>query len=83
MGDRWLGPDDVVAFVDAAEQHVAEMNRPDPVVDFLEADGMLLQRMGDEQEALPHADGARVGDALDEEMARILHGRQGTGIGAG
>jgi len=35
MGDRWLGPDDVVAFVDAAEQHVAEVNRPDTVGDFL------------------------------------------------
>ncbi len=65
-----LGSDDGVAFVDAAEQHVTEMNRPDPVVDFLEADGVLLQRIGDEQQALPQADGARVGDALDEEMAR-------------
>ena len=84
MGDSvLLGSDDVIAFVDAAEQHVTEMNRPDPVVDFLEADGVLLQRIGDEQQALPQADGARVGDALDEEMARILHGRQGAGIGAG
>jgi hypothetical protein len=48
MGDRWRVPDNVVAFIDAAEQHVAEMNRPTPVVDLLEADGVLLQRIGDE-----------------------------------
>jgi hypothetical protein len=42
MGDSWPGPDDVVAFVDAAEQHVAEVNRPDAVVDLLEADGVRL-----------------------------------------
>jgi plasmid stabilization system protein ParE len=29
---------EVMAFVDASEQHVAEVNGPDPVVDFLEAD---------------------------------------------
>jgi hypothetical protein len=40
MGDRWLGPDDVVAFVDAAQEDVAEVNRPDAVVDLLEPDRM-------------------------------------------
>ena len=60
MGDTvLLGSDDVVAFVDAAQQHVAEVNRPDPVVDLLEADGVLLERVGEEQQALPEADGAR------------------------
>ena len=48
MGDSsLLGPDDIVALVDAAEQDVAEVNRPDPIVDFLEADGMLLQGVGE------------------------------------
>lgn len=40
MGDSsQLGPDDVVAFVDTSEQDVAEVNEPNAVVDFLEADG--------------------------------------------
>jgi hypothetical protein len=29
---------------------MTEMNRPDAVVDFLEADGVLLQRLGDEEQ---------------------------------
>jgi Phage integrase family len=50
MGDSsQLGPDDVVAFVDASEQDLAEVNGPDAIVDFLEADGMLLQRIGEEE----------------------------------
>jgi hypothetical protein len=48
MGDSsLLRPDDVVAFIDAAEQDVAEVNRPNPIVDFLEAHGMLLQGVGE------------------------------------
>jgi hypothetical protein len=47
----------------------------------LEPDRVLLERIGDEQESLLQADGAGVGDALNEEMAGILNGRQGTGIG--
>ena len=51
MGDSsQLGPDDVVAFVDASEQDVAEVNGPDPIVDFLETDWMLLQGVGDEEQ---------------------------------
>ena len=48
------------------------MNGPDPVADLLEADGMLLQGVGEEEELLLQANGARVGDALDEEVAGIL-----------
>ena len=63
MGDRWLGPDDVVPFVDSAEEHVAEVDRPDAVVDLLESDWVLFQRIGDEEQTLPQADGAGVGSA--------------------
>ncbi len=83
MGDRWLGPDDVVPFVDATQQDVAEVNGPDAVGDLLEADGMLLERVGEEEQALLQADGAGVGDALDEEMARVLDGRQGARVDPG
>jgi hypothetical protein len=40
------GPDDVVAFIDAPQEDVAEVNRPEPVVDLFEVDGMLLERIG-------------------------------------
>lgn len=45
MGDRWLaklGPNDAVTFVDSPEQDMAEVNRPDAVVDLLKADRMSL-----------------------------------------
>jgi hypothetical protein len=38
----------------------AEVNGPDAVVDLFEADGVLLQRVGQEEHALPEADGAGV-----------------------
>ena len=56
------------------------MNRPDAVVDFLEADGVLLQRVGDEEQALLEPKRPRVRDALDEEMSGILDRRQGAGV---
>ena len=40
-----LGPADVVAFINAAEPPVAEVNGPYPIADFLEADGTLLKRI--------------------------------------
>jgi hypothetical protein len=82
MGDRWLGPDDVVAFVDAAEKDVAEVNRPDAVVDLLEPDGVLLQGIREEEEPCLEADGAGIGDALDEEVSGIFDGRQESGVRA-
>ena len=76
----WLRPDDVVSFVDASEEYVAEVNRPDAVSDLLETDRVLLERVGDKQEALPEADGAGVGNALHDEVSGILDGRQDTGV---
>ena len=82
MGDSsQLGPDDVVAFVDASEQDLAEVNGPDAIVDFLEADGMLLQRIGEEEQPFLQTDGARVRHALDQEVAGILDGRQRARVG--
>jgi hypothetical protein len=82
MGDSSLrSPDDVVAFIDASEQDVAEVNRPDPIVDLLEAHGMLLQGVGEEEQPLLPANGARVGDTLDEEVARIFDRRQRARVG--
>ena|SRR5882762_4662720 len=52
------------------------MNRPDAVVDFLESDGVLLQRVGDEEQALLEPKRSGVRDALHDEMAGILDRRQ-------
>src|SRR5262245_63588364 len=76
MGYTWSGPDDVVAFVDPSQEHVAEVNRPDPVGDLLEADRVLLQGMGDEQPPRFQANGAGVGDPLHDEVPGIFDGRQ-------
>ena len=87
MGDSWWPgrsrPDDVVSFVDPPQEHVAEVDRPDPVGDLLEADGMLLERVGDEEQAPLEAKGAGIGDALDDEVPGIFDRRQGAGVLAG
>src|SRR5438876_9588426 len=84
MGDTFaLSLDDVIPLVDPPQQHVAEVNRPDPVVDLLEANRMLLERIGQEQQPLLQADGAGVGHALDEEVAGILDRWQRAAVRAG
>ena len=75
--------DDVVAFVDAPKEHVAEVNRPDAVVDFLQPHGMLFERVGQEEQALLEADGPGIGDPLDDEVSGIFHRRQRAGVRAG
>ena len=83
MGDTFfLGPDDVVALVDPSQEHATEVDGPDTVVDLLEADGVLLEGVGDEQQPLLQTDGTGVGDPLDDEVSGILNGRQGPGVGA-
>jgi hypothetical protein len=78
MGDSsQVGPDNVVAFVDASGQNAAEMNARDSVIDLLEPHRVLLQRIGDKEQPLVEPDGPRVRDALDEKMAGILDRRQG------
>ena len=68
MGDSsQRGPDDVVAFVHTPEQDVAEVKGPDPVV-VLEADGVVLQRIGEEEQPRLQSDGARVRRALDTPL---------------
>ena len=38
--------DDIVAFVDARQEDVAEVDGPYPIIDLLEADDVLLERPG-------------------------------------
>jgi len=75
-------PDDIVALVEASEEHAVEVDGPDPVIDFLQADVVLFEGVGDEQQPVLEAKGAGVGDALDQEVAGVLERGQVLGIGA-
>ena len=76
-----LASNDVVPFVEASNQDAAEMNRPDPVGDLLEADRVLFERIGDEEQSLLEAKRPSVGDALHQEVPGILNRRQLAGVG--
>src|SRR2546428_13807699 len=87
MGDTvWgheSGAEDVVAFVDAGEEDLAEVDGPDAVADLLEADGVLLEGVGEEEEPFAEADRTRVRDALDDEGGGIGDRRGGAAGWAG
>ena len=44
MGDTQLPFHQRLSFIDPPEQHITEVEGPDAVVDFFEADPMRLQR---------------------------------------
>src|SRR3982074_3284305 len=56
------------------------MNRPDAVVDLLESEGALLQRICDEEQALAEPKRPRVRNALHDEMTGILDRGQCAGV---
>src|SRR5674476_701714 len=64
-----------VALVEAAQQQRTKMEIPDPVVDLLEPDVLVDQRMADVEPALLPADSAVSTDAPDLEVAGVLHAR--------
>ena len=78
-GNKGSVPDDHVAFVDLPEQDRAEVDGPDPVVGFVQADELLFEGIGEEEQFVVQPEGAGVGDALDEEVARILEGGRRSG----
>lgn len=75
-------PDDHVAFVDLAEQHGSEVDGPDSVVGFIQADVMLLERIGNEEELVFEPEGAGVGDTLHDEVGGVLERWEPFGIRA-
>ena len=75
--------DEVVAFIDAGEEDVAEVDGPDPIIDFLEAEDVLLERVRDEDQALLEPDGPRVRHPLGNAVARVLDRREAPRVGAG
>jgi hypothetical protein len=66
--------DDVVTFVDARQPDVAEVDRPDSIIDFLEAEDLLLERVRDEEQAFLESDRPCVRHPLGNVMARVLDG---------
>ena len=64
--------DDIVAIIEAREQDCAEVNRPDPIVDFFETDIVIVERIGEVQQPGLQANRASISDAFDEEVARIV-----------
>jgi len=58
-----LGADDEVGFVHGSEQCVAEVDVPEAVIDLLETDVVLLERVGDEDEAVLETEGGLAGGA--------------------
>jgi hypothetical protein len=71
-----LAPNDVITFVKSGDEHLAKVDRPDAIVDFLESDRVGREGVGDEEQPLLEAEGAGVRDALDEEVPRILDGEE-------
>ena len=64
--------DDTIALVEAREQDRAEVNRPDPIVNFFESDVVVVERSGEVQQPGLKANRAGIRDAFDEEVARIV-----------
>ena len=58
------------------------MNGPDAVVGLLQADVVLFERVGDEQQPFLEANGARVGHHLDDKVPGVFDRGQAAGVGA-
>src|SRR5882762_5457045 len=53
-----LAPNDVVTFVEPGDQHSAEVDRPNAIVDFLKTNRVWREGVGDEEQPLLEAEGA-------------------------
>ncbi len=49
MVDPTSSANDEVAFIEPSQEHLAEVDGPDAIVDLVEADGVLLEGIGDEE----------------------------------
>jgi hypothetical protein len=77
------GPDDVVALIHAGQEDVAEVEGPDPVVDFLETEHVLLERVRDKEHALLEPDGPGVRHPLRNVVARVVERGDAARVGRG
>ena len=83
MGNTQLPFHQRFAFVDPAQEGVAEVERPAAVGDFLKTDPMCPQGGRQVQQPGLEANGAGIGHALHDEMVWIFEGGERAGIGAG
>jgi hypothetical protein len=74
-----LAANDVVTFIEPGDQYLTKVDRPDAIADFLESDRVWREGVGDEEQSLLETKRPGVGDALHEEVPRILD-RQEPGI---
>jgi len=65
-----------IPFIESCEQHLAEVNRPDPIVDLFEPDVVGVERGGEIQQAGLEADRAGIRHALHQKVARVFERRQ-------
>ena len=71
-----LPSDDVVALIELRQQDVVEVDRPDAIVDLVQANPVPLERVGDEQEPVLEAERPRARHPFDEEVPGVfLRGR--------
>jgi hypothetical protein len=82
MGNTQLPFHQRPSFINPAQEHVAEVERPDAVVDFVEPDAVLAQGGGEVEEPRLESNGPGVRDPLDDEVSGILQGRHGAGVEA-
>ena len=66
-----LGVELQILLVEASEQDVVEVNRPDPLVDWFEPDSFLSKRRADEHRTSPD-EASRVTDHSDLEVSGIV-----------
>ena len=59
-----LGANDGVPFIDPAQEYVTEVQPPNPVVDFFQADPVLFEGVGEKEQPLLEADRPGIGDPL-------------------
>jgi len=72
-----------VALVDFRQKDRPEIDRPDAVIGFFQADVMLFECVGDEEQLVLEPERAGVGDLLDQEVPRVFERGQSLGKGAG
>ena len=82
MGNTQLPFRERLSFVKPAQEHVAEVERPDAVVDFGEPDAVLAQGRRKIEQPRLEANGPGVRDPLHDEVPRIRQGRHGAGVAA-
>jgi hypothetical protein len=76
MGSTFGQPGGCGPFLERREQHGIEPDRPHAVVDFLEPDPLIDERIRDVEQVVLEAERAGIADVLDHEVVGILRDRE-------